>query len=68
MEQSLTYFSMIFIILLSAFALYKVRQPKQPGQSWPLPWNGILFLNLLILLLLVRHLFTLHGIELPSRR
>ncbi len=67
MEQGLTYLLMTFIILLSAVALYKVRQPRELGKSWHIPWNGVLFLNLLILLLLIRHLLALSGIDLPSR-
>lgn len=67
MEQSLTYIIMTFIVLLSALALYKVRQPRELGKSWHIPWNGVLFLNMLILLLLIRHLLTLSGIDLPSR-
>lgn len=67
MEQGLTYLLMTFIILLSAIALYKARQPRELGKSWHIPWNGVLFLNLLILLLLIRHLLALIGIDLPSR-
>jgi len=68
MDQSVTYILMALVIAICAIALYKARQPKELGKSWHTPWNGILFLGILSLLLLTRHLLSLHGIELPDRQ
>ena len=67
MDQTLTYIFMALTALLSGFAMYKARMPKELGKSWHIPWNGLLFLSLLLLLLLIRHQFSLSGIDLPSR-
>ena len=67
MDQTLTYILMGLTTLLTGFSLYKARQPKELGKSWHIPWNGILFLGLMSLLLLVRHQLSLSGIDLPSR-
>jgi len=67
MDQTLTYIFMIVITFLSGVALYKARKPKELGKSWHIPWNGLLFLGIMALLLLIRHQFSLSGIELPTR-
>jgi len=67
MDQTLTYISITLIIFLIGFTLYKARQPKELGKSWHIPWNGILFLALMSLLLLIRHQLGLSGIDLPTR-
>ncbi|MCF8475166.1 MAG: hypothetical protein K9G26_10765 [Emcibacter sp.] len=67
MDKNITYILMAGVALLSGFCLYKARKPKELGKSWHVPWNGLLFLNILILLLLVRHIFTLSGIDFPTR-
>jgi hypothetical protein len=58
---------MICAALITGFSLYKARQPKELGKSWHIPWNGILFLGFLSILLLIRHQLALYGIELPDR-
>ncbi|MBL4802402.1 MAG: hypothetical protein JKY45_10955 [Emcibacter sp.] len=67
MDQTLTTILMILTALITGICLYKARQPKTLGQSWHVPWNGILFLGLMSLLLLIRHQLSLSGIDLPSR-
>lgn len=67
MDQSLTYISMAVTLVVAGIALYKARQPLELGRSWHVPWNGILFLGLLVFLLLLRHQLTLSGIDLPAR-
>lgn len=67
MDQTLTYVFMALSALLAALALFKVRQPKELGKTWHIPWNGLLFASLLLLLILIRHQFSLSGVDLPSR-
>lgn len=67
MDHFITFFSLAVVTLLGALALYKARQPKELGKSWHIPWNGIIFLCLLVILLLIRHVLSLYGIELPER-
>ncbi|VAV89720.1 hypothetical protein MNBD_ALPHA02-1978 [hydrothermal vent metagenome] len=67
MDQTLTYILMGITALLTLFALYRARKPKELGKSWHIPWNGVLFLGMMVFLLLVRHQLSLSGIELPAR-
>ncbi len=67
MDQTLTYILMAAVALLCGFSLFKARKPKELGRSWHIPWNGILFLSLMFLLLLIRHQLSLSGIDLPGR-
>lgn len=67
MSQSLTYISMLCVAAVVVLALFKARRPRELGKAWHIPWNGILFLGLLLLLMLVRHQLHLSGIELPAR-
>lgn len=67
MDQTFTYIALIVITALFGLALFKARQPKELGKSWHIPWNGIIFLCLLLILLLIRHILSLNGIELPER-
>jgi len=67
MDQNLTYILMIAATIISGFALFKARKPKELGKSWHIPWNAIVFLGLIFLLLLIRHQFTLSNIDFPAR-
>lgn len=67
MDQTLTYILMGLAALITGFSLYKARQPKELGKTWHVPWNGILFLGIMLLLLLIRHQLALSGIDLPDR-
>ncbi|VAX04011.1 hypothetical protein MNBD_ALPHA03-61 [hydrothermal vent metagenome] len=67
MDQTLTYIFMVIITFISGFSLYKARKPKELGKSWHVPWNGLVFLGLMSLLVLIRHQFTLSGIDFPAR-
>ncbi len=41
------------------FCLYKVRQPHEPGEVRLVPYQGILFVALLGVILMMAHLVTL---------
>ena len=67
MDQNLTYIFMALTAVITGLSAYKARKPKELGKSWHVPWNGILFLGLMVLLVLVRHQMSLSGVEMPSR-
>lgn len=67
MDQTLTLILMAFTALLTLLSLVKARHPKELGRSWHVPWNGLIFLGILSLLVLLRHQLSLSGIDLPSR-
>lgn len=67
MDQDITFIFMGLTAAITVFALFKVRKPREMGRLWHIPWNGVLFLCFLVLLLLIRHQLSLSGIELPAR-
>lgn len=67
MNQTLTLILISLTAAITLLAVFRARRPRELGKSWHLPWNGILFLGLLCLLLLARHQLSLSGIDLPAR-
>ena len=52
----------VFIIaaFLAALAFYKSRKPVDPGNPWSIPWNGVLFMSILAVLLTASHLMAIY--------
>ncbi|MCP5381885.1 MAG: hypothetical protein H6912_05890 [Kordiimonadaceae bacterium] len=50
---------LITATFLAAFAFYKSRIPTEPGNPWSVPWNGVLFIAILALLLTASHLMAI---------
>ncbi|MEZ5759352.1 MAG: hypothetical protein R3D86_14115 [Emcibacteraceae bacterium] len=46
-------------VFLAAMAFYKSRQPAEPGKLWAIPWNGVLFISILGILLTAGHLMAI---------
>lgn len=67
MTQTLTIALISLTILITVMAIIMARRPRELGKSWHIPWNGVIFLGLLSLLLLIRHQLSLSGIDLPPR-
>lgn len=71
MDQDTTIITLGITVFTTVFANYRSRQPRELGKSWHVPWDGIQFMGILLALLLIRHLLSLSGNDLPpmpSRR
>ena len=60
MNEMTTYVILTLCALLTAFANFMSRRPKPLGKAWTIPWNGIQFVAVLVILLMVSHLIALH--------
>jgi len=71
MDQDTTTIALAATVIITLFANYRARKPKELGRSWHMPWNGVQFVGILLALLFLRHLLSLTGNDLPpmpSRR
>ena len=50
---------LIASVLFLGFAYYKWRQPKEPGNPWSVPWFGVVFISLILILLMFNRLLGL---------
>ena len=57
-EVTISVFIATIILLIIAF--FKSRQPKEPGKPWSIPWNGVVFLCILTLMVMINHLLALN--------
>jgi len=60
MNFEITLATLIATVLFMGFSFYKSRQPKKIGRPWSVPWNGMMFLCILVILLMLSHLLTLN--------
>lgn len=42
-------------ILVLLFSLLIMRRPKKIGTPWSIPWNGVMFISIMLILLFSSH-------------
>ena len=57
-EVTISIFIAGFFLIIVAF--FKSRQPKEIGKPWSVPWNGVIFLCILTLMVMINHLLALN--------
>ena len=59
MDLTATLVILGFAVAVAAFANYKGRQPYEPGVTRWIPYTGLQFVALLVVVLMLAHLVTL---------
>jgi hypothetical protein len=60
MTKEITIIILCASAALLGFANYKSRQPNDIDKPWPVPWNGVQFAMILVVLLMINHLLSLY--------
>ena len=60
MNFEITLSTLIATIAFMGFAFYKSKQQKAIANPWSVPWHGVMFLCILVILLMLSHLLTLN--------
>jgi len=60
MNFEMTIATLVAAAITVGFAFYKSRQPRKFGSPWSVPWNGVIFVTFIVILVMINHLLTLN--------
>jgi multisubunit Na+/H+ antiporter MnhE subunit len=59
MDITVTTTILVTAFVITAAANYMSRRPVNPDRIWPIPYNGIQFVGILVIVLMLAHMVTL---------
>jgi hypothetical protein len=62
MTLEITISILVGAIILLGFANYQSRKPTDIDNPWAIPWNGIQFITILVILLMTNHAISLYRV------
>lgn len=59
MNFEITITLLIIAVIFAAISFFMARKPKEVDTPWSIPWNGVMFLSVLVVILMISHLGSL---------
>jgi len=59
MNLTVTTTILVIALVITGGANYFSRRPTHPDRIWPIPYNGIQFIGILVIVVMLAHLVTL---------
>lgn len=59
MDLTVTITILVIALVITGAAIFFARRPPHPDRIWPIPYNAIQFIGILVIVLMLAHLVTL---------